>query len=86
MNVQSNLNSLGYSELATGIATIGHQITYLVEGEMGIGKSTLLKLLQEMLPNHEPCYFDCTSKSVQDAFVWSRTPSSVSSMASPSFL
>ena len=69
MQVQSNLNSLGYSELATGIATIGHQITYLVEGEMGIGKSTLLKLLQEMLPNHEPCYFDCTSKSVQDAFV-----------------
>ena len=38
----------------------------LVEGPMGWGKSSLLHMLAERLPNHLPCYFDCTTKDLGD--------------------
>ena len=38
----------------------------LVEGAMGWGKSALLYMLAERLPNHLPCYFDCTTKDLGD--------------------
>jgi hypothetical protein len=33
---------------------------------MGTGKSSLLKTLEKRLPNHMPCYFDCTTKDLGD--------------------
>jgi len=33
---------------------------------MGTGKSSLLKTLAAELPNHTPCYFDCTTKDLGD--------------------
>ncbi len=38
----------------------------LMEGPMGWGKSSLLHMLAERLPNHLPCYFDCTTKDLGD--------------------
>ena len=38
----------------------------LVEGRMGWGKSSILHMLAERLPNHLPCYFDCTTKDLGD--------------------
>ena len=35
----------------------------IVEGEMGIGKSSILKELARKLPEHIPIYFDCTTKA-----------------------
>ena len=35
----------------------------IVEGEMGIGKSSILKELGKKLPEHLPIYFDCTTKA-----------------------
>lgn len=35
----------------------------IVEGEMGIGKSSILKELGRKLPEHIPIYFDCTTKA-----------------------
>ena len=40
--------------------------TTLVQGHMGTGKSSILKILAEKLPNHVPCYFDCTTKDLGD--------------------
>ena len=37
-----------------------------VVGHMGTGKSYLLKMLGERLPNHTLCYFDCTTKTMGD--------------------
>ena len=38
----------------------------LVEGAMGWGKTSILNMLAERLPNHLPCYFDCTTKDLGD--------------------
>jgi hypothetical protein len=36
---------------------------------MGSGKSSILKALAKDLPNHAPCYFDCTTKDLGDIFI-----------------
>jgi energy-coupling factor transporter ATP-binding protein EcfA2 len=43
--------------------------TMLVEGHMGSGKSSILKILAEKLPTHVPCYFDGTTKDLGDLYV-----------------
>jgi len=48
------------------IATMGHKRTILVQGHMGTGKSSMLKTLADMFPNHIPCYFDATTKDLGD--------------------
>lgn len=40
--------------------------TTLVQGHMGTGKSSILKILASKLPDHVPCYFDCTTKDLGD--------------------
>jgi len=40
--------------------------TTLVQGHMGSGKSSILKLLGSRLPNHVMVYFDCTTKDLGD--------------------
>ena len=37
--------------------------TIIVEGEMGSGKSSILKELDAKLPDHKAIYFDCTTKA-----------------------
>jgi energy-coupling factor transporter ATP-binding protein EcfA2 len=48
------------------IVAMGTQQTILMQGHMGIGKTSILKSLAERLPNHLPCYFDCTTKDLGD--------------------
>lgn len=43
--------------------------TMLVQGHMGTGKSSILKVLAERLPTHVPCYFDGTTKDLGDLYV-----------------
>ena len=38
----------------------------LIEGPKGWGKTSILNMLAERLPNHLPCYFDCTTKDLGD--------------------
>jgi hypothetical protein len=40
--------------------------TMLIQGRMGIGKSSILKMLAKRHPTHTPCYFDCTTKDLGD--------------------
>lgn len=51
------------------IAALGHEITVLAQGDMGTGKSSMLKMLAARLPNHTPCYFDCTTKDLGDLMI-----------------
>lgn len=65
MNAQ-NMYALNLNQVANAIQHGGSERTILVQGHMGTGKSTLLKMLSEKLPSHVPCYFDCTTKDLGD--------------------
>jgi hypothetical protein len=65
MNVQQ-MYSLGLNEIKDAIMTLGHLRTILVRGHMGIGKSSLLKMMAAENPGHHCVYFDCTTKDVGD--------------------
>ena len=62
----SNLYATSLDQATNLVATIGHQRTVLVQGHMGCGKSSMLKVLQERFPDHHACYFDCTTKDLGD--------------------
>lgn len=56
-------------EIVEGLLVNGSKVTTLVRGHMGSGKSSILKMLAEKLPNHIPCYFDCTTKDLGDLMI-----------------
>ena len=61
--------SVSLQECANFIATVGDTVTVLAQGEMGIGKSSMLKMLQTKFPDHFVCYGDMTTKDVGDFLV-----------------
>ena len=63
------MNAISIHQTATLIRTIGTQRSVLVRGHMGTGKTSILKMLGEQLPNHKLCYFDTTTKDVGDVAV-----------------
>lgn len=65
-NEARNMYALNLDQIVAGILATGHKRTTLVQGHMGTGKSTLLKMLAAKLPTHTPCYFDCTTKDLGD--------------------
>lgn len=58
--------ALSLDQIMTAILKGGNKRTVLVQGHMGTGKSSLLRMLAKALPNHTPCYFDCTTKDLGD--------------------
>jgi hypothetical protein len=65
----NTLYSSNINEIVDLVSNVGTKRTVLVEGDMGIGKSYLLKLLAKQYPDHEACYFDCTTKDLGDLFL-----------------
>jgi len=61
--------SISLKQCANLIESVGDNVTVLAQGEMGIGKSSILKILQEKLPNHFFCYGDMTTKDVGDFLI-----------------
>ena len=52
------------------IQAVGHKVTVLAQGEMGIGKSSILKTLRDRLGDkYQYCYVDMTTKDVGDFLV-----------------
>ena len=66
MTTASTMYALSLDQIAAAMLAGGNKRTTLVQGDMGTGKSSLLKMLAEKLPNHKPCYFDCTTKDLGD--------------------
>ena len=60
------LFAMTLDECVDAIAATGHMVTTLVQGHMGTGKSSILKMLAARFPDHIPCYFDCTTKDLGD--------------------
>ena len=60
--------SLSLQQTADLIAAVGDKQTILAQGEMGIGKSSILKMLKTMpqFKDHFFCYVDITTKDVGD--------------------
>ena len=65
MNTQQ-MYGMSLNQIATAIAAVGHKQTILVQGHMGNGKTSILKMLAEMFPDHIPCYFNCVTKDLGD--------------------
>jgi hypothetical protein len=62
--------SLSLQQTANLILAVGDTTTVLAQGEMGIGKSSMLKILQDRLnTTHHFCYGDMTTKDVGDFLV-----------------
>jgi hypothetical protein len=60
------METINHEQCVAAIKATGHEVTYLVTGEPGIGKSDLLKRLARALPGHEPIYADCPTLDVPD--------------------
>ena len=65
MTIQ-NMNDLSLEQTADAIAAFGHEQCVLVQGHMGNGKTSILKMLAARFPNHIPCYFNCVTKDLGD--------------------
>ena len=61
--------SVSLKEGAELVHRIGDVDTTLFQGEMGIGKSSMLKMLAKMNPDHHICYVDMTTKDVGDFLI-----------------
>jgi len=61
--------ALGFRQVMDAVEHIGPSRTILLEGHMGIGKSSMLPALGKRLPNHLLCYFDCTTKDLGDIMI-----------------
>lgn len=48
------------------IATIGKEVSVHLQGQPGIGKSSILKSLAEKFPEHTPVYIDCADLDLGD--------------------
>lgn len=57
---------LTINECVDLVQHVGSTTTILIEGSMGSGKSSILKILAERLPDHKPVCFDATTKDMGD--------------------
>jgi len=61
--------ALSFEQAINALSLVGNKRTMLFEGDMGIGKSSILTTLAERMPTHTPCYFDCTTKDLGDIMI-----------------
>ena len=58
--------SVNIKEAATLISTCGTNVTCLIRGVPGIGKSSILSILSEQMPDYLPCYIDMSTVDLGD--------------------
>jgi len=68
-NKMTTIYDLSIDQTVDLIRAVGDKRTVLVEGHMGTGKTSILKVLADKFPNHMPMYFDATTKDLGDLFV-----------------
>jgi energy-coupling factor transporter ATP-binding protein EcfA2 len=69
MTTATSMYALNHEQAVNAVLAFGKKRTVLIEGEMGIGKSSILNMLAERLPDHTPIYFDCTTRDLGDLMV-----------------
>tara|TARA_R110000822_G_scaffold1313_3_gene6005 strand:- start:2434 stop:3561 length:1128 start_codon:yes stop_codon:yes gene_type:complete len=66
MNSAHTMYNVSLNQAKEAILHGGKTTTIILQGHMGSGKSSLLAELSKELPDHIPCYFDCTTKDLGD--------------------
>ena len=59
-------SSITLKQFAEAVVTVGQEVTIIGQGEMGIGKSSVLKTIAKQLPNYNTAYIDCTLLDLGD--------------------
>jgi hypothetical protein len=59
-------SSVSLKEFAQSVGVVGTNVTVIGQGEPGIGKSAMLKVLGAQYPNYELAYIDCTLLDLGD--------------------
>lgn len=65
-NLMNSMYDVSLAQATNMIRLCGGTNTVLLQGHMGTGKSSVLKALGKLLPDHVMCYFDCTTKDLGD--------------------
>ena len=65
-NVASSMYAQDLDNCMNSISLLGDKITFVLQGDMGNGKSATLKTLGEKHQKHRIFYCDCTTKDVGD--------------------
>ena len=68
-NSAINMYELSLDQCTSAIIAGGNKRTVLMQGHMGTGKSATLTMLDNKLPDHKACYFDCTTKDLGDLLI-----------------
>jgi hypothetical protein len=66
MSVITFGQSVSLNEFAKAIGSVGKNVTVIGQGEPGIGKSAMLKVLAKQNPDYETAYIDCTLLDLGD--------------------
>jgi hypothetical protein len=66
MKAQNPYSSLNFNETVDLIERVGQQVSVLVRGPIGCGKSSMLKELAKRFPDHVPVYVDITLVDMGD--------------------
>jgi hypothetical protein len=66
MSVINFGQSVSLKEFAHAIGQVGRNVTVIGQGEPGIGKSAMLKVLQKQNPDYSTAYIDCTLLDLGD--------------------
>ena len=68
-NQAQSMYALDLPQAVDLIAAVGSKRTVLAQGDMGNGKSSMIHMLGEKLPNHRKVYFDATTKDLGDIMI-----------------
>jgi hypothetical protein len=58
--------SLTLNQFADAVVNVGKSVTIIGEGEPGIGKSSVLKMVAKRMPDYQSAYIDCTLLDLGD--------------------
>ena len=58
--------SISLNEFANAVINVGSDVSVIAQGEPGIGKSSMLKVIRDKLPTHETRYIDCALLDLGD--------------------